>query len=271
MAFLYRVLFLFLVGCLILPGNSRAEFAVSGGMTHERESGPGEVYNGVITLRNNGAEPQEIKVYQRDYLFYADGKNIYGESGTAPRSNAGWIRFSPERLTVPAHGQSDISFQVSVPHDATLTGTYWSMLMVEGIATASETPTNDEKTSSMGITHVMRYGYQVISHMGNSGIRQLKFINTKLTNENGRRILLIDVENTGERLQRPALWAELCDEKGGVIGRFEGGKYRVYPATSVRYTFDLTEVPFGVYKALVVADSGEDDLFGVTYTFRFEP
>ena len=54
------------------------------------------------------------------------------------------------------------------------------------------------------------------------------------------------------------------------IGRFEGRRKRIYPSTSVRYTVDLSNVPQGTYKALVVADSGGDYIFGANYTLKFE-
>ena len=80
----------------------------------------------------------------------------------------------------------------------------------------------------------------------------------------------VDIENTGQRWLRPYLWAELYDDTGRYIGRFENGRKRIYPGTSVRYKVDLSDVPKGIYKALVVADCGGDYVFGAERTLKFE-
>ena len=68
---------------------------------------------------------------------------------------------------------------------------------------------------------------------------------------------------------RPEMYVELFDERGASVGTFRGALYRMYPGTSVRQSIDLTTVPPGTYKALVVVDAGADDVFGAQYTLKF--
>lgn len=260
-----------LIFCLFMPFVSVAGVSVTSGLTYEKEAQQGGTYRGVIQLRNNGDVPQEVKIYQTDYLFFCDGSNIYGEPGKDPRSNADWITFSPRRLTIPPKGTANVDYIVQVPDDKALVGTYWSMLMVEGISSSSPEASRREKDKiTVGISQVIRYGVQMRTQIGDTGTRKLKFLKTRLLKEDKGRILQLDIENIGERLLRPALWAELYDEKGRSVGKFEGGKLGVYPSTSVRFRIDLSRAPKGTYKAMVVADCGDDDLFGATYTFKFE-
>ena len=77
--------------------------------------------------------PQEVKVYQTDYLFYADGSTYYGDPGTMPRSNTRWISFTPKQFTVPAGEEVTVRYTIQVPNDARLAGPYWSILMVEPV------------------------------------------------------------------------------------------------------------------------------------------
>jgi hypothetical protein len=260
-----------LIFYLFMPCVSVAGVSVTSGLTYEKETQPGEKYKGAIQLRNNGDVPQEVKIYQTDYLFYADGSNIYGEPGKAPRSNADWITFSPRRLTIPPKGTSKIDYTVQAPDDKPLVGTYWSMLMVEGISSSSPEASGRKKDkATIGISQVIRYGVQMRTQIGDTGTRKLKFLKTRILKEDKERILQLDIENIGERLLRPVLWVELYDEKGQSVGKLEGGKLGVYPATSVRFRIDLSQVPKGTYKAMVVADCGDDNLFGATYTFKLE-
>lgn len=256
---------------LMMPLVSFAGVSVTSGLTYEKTAAAGETYQGIIQLRNPGDTPQEVKVYQTDYLFFSDGTNIYGDPGTDPRSNADWITFSPQRFFIPPKGSSQVNYTVKVPENETLAGTFWSMMMIEAVSSESpEAVKKDKDKITFGISQVIRYGAQMVTHIGDTGVSTIKFLNTSVLKEKQERILQLDLENTGERLLRASLWVDLYDQSGGSVGRFEGGKRGIYPTTSVRFRIDLSRVPPGEYKALVVADCGDDDLFGATYNLKFE-
>ena len=266
--------FTLLLLLILMPIGSEAAVSVIGGLTHERIVGNpelGTTYRGVILISNTADEPQEVKVYQTDYQFFFDGRRIYGEPGKDPRSNANWITFSPKRLVIPPKGTSEVNYTVKESDDETLVGTYWSMLMVEGISKDSSEAVKPEKDKiKLGIRTVFRYGIQIVTHIGDTGARKLKFLKTRLLKDEERRILQLDIENIGERWLKPFLWTELYDEEGRYMGRFEGGRLRIYPGTSVRFRIDLSEASEDTYKVLVVADSGGDDVFGIIYTLKFQ-
>jgi hypothetical protein len=261
-----------LLFCFLTPRVAEANISIVGGLTHEKKAKAGETYRGVIFIKNSGEDPQEVSIYQTDYLFSCDGKNTYGEPGKDPRSNARWITFSPRRLVVQPGDRSEVTYTVKLPGDETLVGTYWSMLMVEGTGRYSpDAMASKTQDVNMGIRTVLRYGIQMVTNVGDTGVRKLKFLATKLLKENEeKRTLQVDIENVGERGLRPLLWTELYDKNGSYIGRFEGLRLRTYPGTSVRYRVDLSEVPEGKYKALIVADCGGDDIFGASYNLEFE-
>jgi hypothetical protein len=110
----------------------------------------------------------------------------------------------------------------------------------------------------------LRYGVQMVTHIGDSGSRQLKFVGVELQrDDDGSASLSVDVSNDGERGLRPELWVELFDGEGQSMGRFEAEQRRIYPGCSVRYRAPLAGVAPGAYRALVVADAGGDSLYGV--------
>ena len=262
-----------LLFCFPIPNAAEAKITILGSLSHEKSAQVGETYRGIIFIQNPSEELQEVKIYQTDYLFFCDGSNIYGEPGKDPRSNAKWIAFSPRRVLIPPGEQSGINYTVKVPDDETLAGSHWSMFMIEAIPTdspESETGEPKEGEAKVSIRTILRYGIQMVTDIGETGTHRLKFLMTKLLKEQEKRTLQVDIENNGERWLRPLLWTELYDEKGNYIGRFEGGRLRTYPGTSVRFRIDLSEVPKGKYKALIVADCGGDDLFGATYDLEFE-
>ncbi|HET6566508.1 MAG TPA: hypothetical protein VFG50_01000, partial [Rhodothermales bacterium] len=90
-----RYLLLFFTLCLWVRAAD-AQVAVVSGLSEEHTAQPGETYQGAIQVRNQTAESQEVRVYQTDYLFYADGTNVYGAPGSTRRSNASWITYNPD-------------------------------------------------------------------------------------------------------------------------------------------------------------------------------
>lgn len=244
---------------------AEASVTVVGGLTRELTLEPGETMEGRIILRNAADEARQVRVYQTDYLFQADGRKQYGEPGEMPRSNAGWIVHTPQQVTVPANSTESVFYTIQAPPDE-LRGTYWSMMMVEPIAEGDlEPPQAEEGQVAIGIRSVMRYAIQMVTHIGDTGERDLAFIDRQLIEDEEKRVLQLDLENTGEVWLRPLVWAELYDAEGVLVGRFDAGRGRIYPGTSARYRIDLSEVPAGQYRALVVADNGDEYVFGAQY------
>lgn len=265
---------------------SFAGVLVMGELTREKTLQPGESLEGTISLKNTGETSCQVNVYQTDYLFYADGSNIYGKPGTAVRSNADWLSVAPNRLTIPPNEMASVYYTVRVPQiqklastynniqvleSPDLIGTYWSMVIVEPVPqTGPESIEDETRKVKMGIQTKIRYGIQMVTNIDDSGVRKIKFSDKKLTNQDGRRFLQIDIENIGERWLAPTLWVEIYDNHGAKAGRFESSKKRIYPGCSVRHKVDLTDVPKGKYKALVVADNGDEYVFGAKYDFGIE-
>jgi hypothetical protein len=261
--------------CIVLAWGARAQVSIIGDLSQDHDARPGESYSGSILVKNDSNEPQEAKLYQTDYLFSFDGTNDYAEPGSTPRSNAGWVSFSPSYLVVPPQGAMTINFTVTVPKTLAgkeLTGSYWSMLMVEGIPRESPESSQSEKNkkSEMGVRQTLRYGIQIATHISGTGTKSIKFMQAKLVKGSQGEILMqIDLEDNGTLGFRPDVYVELFDGKGISKGKFPGHRYRLYPGTSVRQVIELNGIPQGTYKALVVVDAGGDDVFGAQYTFDF--
>ena len=139
--------------------------------------------------------------------------------------------------------------------------------MVEPIPEdATEFSATQDEQVRFGIQQVLRYGIQVITHIEDSGTREIKFLSTEFLKEESKKILQVDVENIGQRWLRPVLYVEMYADNGDFAGKFEGGKWRIYPGTSVRYRVDLTQLLEGTYKAMIIVDNLDENVFGAEYT-----
>lgn len=256
---------------VVLAGPLKADVTVLGGLTHEITAEPGDRTEGAIELANNGDEIVYVDIYQTDYLFFADGRTIYGDPGGDLRSNASWISYGTTRVAIPAGGTVAVSYEMAVPDSIQLSGSYWSVVMIEPVADASASVSRGKTgEASVGVRTIVRYAVQIITNIGDTGNSSIEVTDKKLVTENGMTVLRMDFENNGERWLSPSVWADLYGSDGTYVGRFESGRKRVFPGCSVRHHLDLTGVAGGNYTALMIVDNGDDHVFGANYELRLE-
>jgi len=254
------------------PFDARAQVGIVNGLTQEKICKPGETFESFIRLKNNGPKEETVKIYQTDYFFSADGKTFYDSPGKAVRSNAAWISIGPKQTTLPGLATLDVKYSCTVPDDAKLVGTYWSIIMFEVIPPARRVKGASEKNKiQFGVNQVMRYGVQIVTHFGETGTRSLKFLRTDLLQVKSQKTLQVDIENNGERWLRPFSYVEIYNEKGALAGKIEGERQRIFPRTSARFKFNVSSLKQGVYNALIVFDNKDASVFGAQYKLDFGP
>lgn len=264
----FIICFIVMLSC---PYLLLAEISIKGQLTHEYEVETGATYTGKIVIDNIGEEPEDVKVYQTDFESSAGGVRHYREFNTTPRSNAKWLTISPKRFRVPAGGTYTLHYTIKVPGDKTLDGTYWSILMAESIP--KESPESSEFAPdkvTLGIRTRLRYAIRMITHIEGTGSVLPQILSSKLTEEEEKRFLQVDVLNAGTGLLRILLWSELYNEQGGYVGKYSGQRLAIFPGSSIRFKVDLTNVPKNKYRALVVMDCGNNDFFGTNYSLLIQ-
>ncbi len=260
--------------CLLLfsTGLAMADGVnVENGLTREFSVRPGDKVEGQIAVKNDSSAAQTVRIYQVDYSFHADGQTDYGEPGSLARSNSKWMTVAPKQLTVPAESTASAYFAIQVPDDKTLTGTYWSVIMVEPVAEGSlEPPKPGQGKVAVGINTVMRYAVQIVTNVGTSGTMNIKIAQKQLLADDNGYALSLDIENTGERWVRPFVRVELYDASGALAGRFDGERVRIYPGCSVRSRVNLRQIEPGRYTALVLIDNGDKSVWGAQYDLEIK-
>jgi len=238
--------------------------SVLGGLTRIYALTPGSTAEGKLILQNDSDAPSDVRLYQTDYLFYADGRALYGPPASIPRSNAAWIKVTPQQITIPANASTIVYFSIAIPQDQALSGSYWSVLMVEPLEKGALAPPEPVPGGGVqvGIRAVHRYAVQLVTNI-NGGSASVTMDNPQLVVDDANaQLLTIDIANTGELWLNPRVWTELFDLSGKSLGRFEGTKVRIFPGCSARYKVALPGIPPGVYSALVVADNSDEHVFG---------
>lgn len=254
----------------VIPSTSSAQISVRSQLSHDESTTPGGSYSGSILIRNDTDEIQQAKLYQTDYSFQSDGTNYFGTPGETERSNAAWIELGTSSLVVPPRESVTISYRVRVPSEVPLNGTFWSVIMVEGVPkNSAESLSNNTPDNSLGLIQVTRYGVQVATHIEGTGSAQLEITDSAFTRaEDGSASLKLSIANNGDKMVRPEMWVELYDEAGKAVGKRDGLNNRLYPGTSVQQNIKLGKLDIGTYRALVIMDAGSDEVFAAEFTLN---
>lgn len=243
---------------------SQASIVVLNGLTHENEAQPGETYRGAVEIQNTADTEKSVRIYLRDYLFSHTGETRHDPAGTLERSNAPWITYNPELLNLGPNEKALVEFEVLVPENDSLTGTFWSVIMVEGIIP----PDTAKYKQGVTINTAIRYAVQIVTNIGKTGVSDLQFLGLELDQQNENKLLNVLIGNTGERMLRSEVSLELFDEEGNSAGIIKADKRKTYPGTSIKVELPLEGIKPGNYSGMLVADCGNDQIFGTNVSFE---
>ncbi len=249
----------------ILPLLSTASVEIEGSLRHIHKGMRGEVYKGEIKIYNSDEQEQEVKIYQTDLLYNYEDFTFYEDPVTHNRSNAKWIKYSPKTVILKGKETIYIQYEISIPKSDTIKGTYWSVIMVEGVI-----PIDPNQPGQLNINTVTRYAVQLITEIADKGIGKLIFLEPTLLTEGDHLFLAIDIENIGEHYIVPDVSIELFDETGKSVKVIKAPKKGLFPTTSARFRFNLEGIEAEkTYKTLIIAAGSDEDVFGLEYTLYF--
>lgn len=259
-------LFFTLIVLLFISNKIMAGVVVINGLSHIEEVVPGGIYRGVIEIQNTSEIAQAVQLRSYDYRYNSDGETFYDEPGSHGRSNAKWVDLSPAFLTLAGKEKTTVAYEIKIPDNADLYGTYWSVVMVESVNALDD----EALRKGVNINTQVRYAVQLSTTIAKKGKKNLSFTKAEIKNEDGQRFLAIDIENPSDCLLTPQVSAELFDENGQSIAILDSDKRKLYPGTSVRFYVPIKNVPNGSYQAMVLADCSDENIFGVNVSLEID-
>lgn len=223
---------------------------------------PGDSFSGTVEVSNPSEEPAGVRVYLGDLVRVA-GAEDYSfdeEGGKERRTLLPWMTFSPDQMTLQPGEKRTILFEVQVPEDPSLSGSYWAVVFVEGMPTESEVveEAKDPKVPRIGIKTVFRYAVKVYATMEGTEERSAKFTTLKLEEAEGGFDAVATMENLGNICMKPRVWLELRGTTGETVFTQEHVEKTVLPESTLPFKFELRRVPVppGEYLLMIIADYG---------------
>ena len=249
-----------------------ANISVTSSLRQEFSVDAGDTRSGILTIANRGAAAASVTITQADLAFDELGGVEYEDAGSVARSNASWIHVST-RVDVPAGGQVQVPFTVEVPAQDGLHGSYWSVLQVQPEAATRVTTESQSEGVTTSVEVIVQYGVIVLTHVGTPDSRTLQFEPPAFRQDpdSGQHHFHVVLHNPGTHVVSTKLWLELYDEDGGLVTRIDATDQRIYPGVSNSTRLDLGTLEPQAYQAVVVADAGGSDVFGVRYSLDTTP
>ncbi len=255
-----------IITLLLVINSLLGGVAVLNGLAHEFNVTPGSTYKGRIELQNASEGAQVVTLYQTNLSTLFTGETFYTDSIENHRSNMSWVKVSNLNTTIESEETRSIEFEITVPSTEDLTGTYWSIIMVE-----PRDPIHVQKDESgYNIQSKVRYAIQIICNIGGTGTTDLKFINILQKIHDNQHSLEVYIENTGQVLVKPTLSLELFTSEGNSLPIIRSEKQRLFPNSSKKYILDIAGIKPGTYQGVLIADCETEDSFGQHFTLHLK-
>lgn len=246
---------LFLLFITTFSFFSFAKIMVVNGLTHVHELETGVLASGKITLKNVGNSDERFIVYKNDLMTDCSNNSNFAPANTHPRSLAKWVKTNVDERVLRAGEEYELLYEIQIPNDSSLRGSYWCVFMVEG-----DTPIGEEKKMGVTISSKARYAIQVVGNVGqNENQPLLNFDNIDFKSPSDSvKIVKVKVKNDGKASVRTKLILDIVNGNGEKLATTESAFRRIYPNACAEYELMIKNLPKGKYEGLLMADYGQD-------------
>ncbi len=264
---------------LVISSPARAQGFGVGLAGHDHIGSPGDVITGSVEVTSSKDEVIGITVSSGDWLREPDVHGNYQwvtDQGRETRSLLKWLSYSPDVADLPAKGNVSINYQIHIPNDQTLTGSYWGVLFVSSLPTQEELQAQTQNPAEkpvIGINIVFRYCTLITVTISGSGPPQARFTKITIEDSEAGPQTVAEIQNSSATLVKPLLWLQVRDTAGSTVYNGEKLEYTLLPESKRSIKISLTDKPMqaGQYLLLLVADYGAPKMIGAQAKLSISP
>lgn len=224
-------------------------------------AGPGQSQTRQITVTNNSETPQSFTVSFADFSSPGtDGKTELVDPGENPNSASRWLSASPSLLELNAGESRDVEIILQLPDSPDAAKVIWATTLVKLARERTQPPGLGEDAMGFGIMHTFQFVIHVFQTPPNITFKDARILAFEDIgkDEDGKRTLMLHVENTGEAIIDVAAYLELTNLRTGETNRERARAFTTLPGHSRRMNFNLPEnLAPGNYSVLGVVDYGD--------------
>ncbi|GLV46968.1 hypothetical protein TJA_01440 [Thermus sp. LT1-2-5] len=218
---------------------------------------PGASLTGSVLVDHPGRSGTlQVEVVLQDVLLQADGRPLYLDPGSHPRSLARWLSVNPLTFFLQPQATQEVRYTVQVPGGVG-PGTYWGIIFFESAPAGAR-----EGQGGLGIRVKTRVGHVVYVEVGQvtrsgriQGFRYLP------PSREGPAQVRLSFQNTGTGLLRLKGRVEVRDLQGRPLAQAEVPETASLPGATHEIPAPLKEpLAPGRYLVLAVLDYGSPSL-----------
>jgi hypothetical protein len=222
---------------------------------------PGETVTESITLLTDAIQEQQMQVIVEDFTLDPKGDIATLPPGSLEYSASNWLQPELSDFVMAGGEGQEFRISVTVPDDASLAGTYHSMVFFTVVPPPTE-------TSGIGVVTTARIGlavYVTVTSTEQGGSELVDFFQEDDGN------LTFAVANTGNTVMRLAGRIELRNEAGETKYALEVPDVPVLRESEREVTIELPEdIESGFYTALALIEDSRSGLLVGDLEFEVE-
>jgi len=204
---------------------------------------PGSKKQIQLTLINDRDQEEQVDLKLTNYSSTSAGEHFFDDpqdesSRSYPRSCLNWIQLSQNRINLDPGETRTFFYEIEVPKNQTLNGSYWCVLLIEP---AEINSTQDDAKGGLHLTVKIRYAHHIVVNLGNADPK-LKIIKKEIKEINGNRYLCLHTLNEGALFFNPSLTLKLYNKEGLLENTLQSQSERLYPGNSQCYYLNLENV-----------------------------
>lgn len=245
--------------CLFFFQSTFAGIVIVNGLSHEHSLTNGTKVQGDIVIKNTAKENKRAIIYLADVLHNCNGETLFLEAGQHKRTNTDWLQFSTNEISLKPDESITLTYELNPPDENNPQGSYWGVIMVEE---AEELDTSDVERG-VKVKSLVRYAIQIIGSYESESVKELNIANVKMKTGEQGEYLEVSIDNLGNYMLKPIVILELYNEDGEQVSRSEMPYRKIYPGYCKNFEIPLEGVPKGSYNGVLVADCGDENLYGL--------
>lgn len=258
------ITFLFAIAAVLFASAGPAQAFNVTPLVVEIDAEPGASYTGQLRVSGAGSDVESIKIYALDWDRNAEGVYTPNPAGALPGTCSAWLSLNPTQINLSQDREELVKYSFTVPEDAV--GSYWSFIMVEGVATPEKPDDNGRRQVVIGAK--LRYAVRFVVNIKKGAMPEGKIsaMNTQapeLSDAEHQAGFYVRVlfENTGNSYLKPIGYVDIRTIDGQSVAKAGIKEFYVFPGKAIWVDVYVDQAPDpGQYLALAVLDYGGEAL-----------
>lgn len=257
----------FFIICFLLVQLMFSNVLVMNGLTHVYSGRSGETITGEVILINSSSIEQRVTFDLNDALFSCSKDRVFSDTESHSKSSRSWFMGNLMDITLAAKERFVYKFDIQIPKNQDINGSFWSVLMVN-----IEQPIKEETLNAqIGLDTKISYAIGLLTHVNSFEEMNMDFQSIDLIKDTDdfKKQLEIKLINESAFIEVVKLSLEVYNTHGDLVLTNNSKRVLNFPGFCKDYSLDVSELPIGEYECVLIAEAREE-FIGTNFSLKLE-